>query len=58
MFQEMYTWFEAGPMSAENNEPEAEVGSEKKERRMKTEGLRKSVEFIVSSGERGWIARG
>ncbi|KAL4759893.1 uncharacterized protein BDW70DRAFT_138832 [Aspergillus foveolatus] len=48
MFQEkMCTWFEAGPLNAENNEPEADFGSEKKERIMKTEGLRKSVEFIV-----------
>ena len=48
MFQEeMFTWFEEAPLSAENNEPEAEVGSEKKEQRTKTKRLRNSVGFIV-----------
>ncbi|KAL4818204.1 hypothetical protein BDW67DRAFT_182941 [Aspergillus spinulosporus] len=48
MFQEeMCAWFEAEPLSAGNNEPEAEISSEEKEQRVKTEGLRKSVGFIV-----------
>ncbi|KAL4737267.1 Alpha/Beta hydrolase protein [Aspergillus similis] len=53
MFQEeMCAWFEAGPLSAGNNELEAEVGFEKKERRVKMEGLRRSVGFIVRLVER------
>ncbi|KAL4747677.1 hypothetical protein BDW72DRAFT_209452 [Aspergillus terricola var. indicus] len=46
-YLEMCAWFGAGPLNAGNNEPEAEVGSEKKERREKTEEPRNSVGFIV-----------